>query len=910
MPVLPTSAFADAATTLVVSTSVSNPHVGVAFDFSVTAVDATDTVDTAFANTVHFSSSDPLAVLPDDYTFLPGDMGTRVFSVAFGTAGTESLTATDTTKSLVSGVLPPVTVVIPISQTVSFTSTAPTGAMVGGPTYTPTASATSVLPVTITIDSTSSSVCSISTGVVSFTAIGNCVIDANQAGDSTYAAAPQVQQSFTVSQGSQTVNIASSAPAATVGTTYTPTATATSGLPVTVTIDSTSSANCTIIAGVVTFTAVGSCVIDANQDGNVNYSPALQVQQSVTVGKGSQTITFGSSAPVGPTVGGPTYGASATSDSGLTVALTIDPTAASVCSNSGATVSFTGVGTCIVDANQAGNTNYSAATQAEQSFAVGKGSQAIAFSQVPTGMNVGATGKVMHAAATSTLAVTYGSQTTGICAVNSTSGALTLLAVGACTITADQAGNANWGAAPEVTVGFAVSPPFTLPILTVTPDPQTLPFGTANPAFTYAISGFINNQTLATALVTGAPACTTTATIFSPAGTYPITCSIGTLTSPFYSFTFVPGTLTIVHGASSVTLSTTTTVFEASTPVTWTAAVEPGVTGATPAGSLVFTIDGVARPPVPLDSNGRGSLTVTWATPGLKSVQVSYAGDASFAPSGTASAAPQVVANTARATGLGVAETTFYPLVDGWRDTVTVRGTRREPLSVSISVKNASGTVVRTFTARTASGPYAWAWNGRTSSGTALPAGVYTITQTLTDPYGTHPRAVKTAKVTLSLRRISWSTVTVTARPGPRCFQFTSGDGVGAYSCGSAGALALTGSDGHWPGVGYQFTLPTGIGYRSIRVEVLGAFSGGRPTVGLHVWSLGTTWGQLYRPGWRRTAISPTAKTWSGVTFTSPDAYISGRSVRVYMDGGGRLGGPFRFSTTGIRLIVSVGTLQ
>ena len=347
------------------------------------------------------------------------------------------------------------------------------------------------------------------------------------------------------------------------------------------------------------------------------------------------------------------------------------------------------------------------------------------------------------------------------------------------------------------------------------------------------ISGFINNQTLTTAQVSGAPACTTTATLFSPAGTYPITCSIGTLTSPFYSFAFVTGTLTITHGASSVTLSTTTTVFETSTPVTWTAAVEPGVSGATPAGSLVFTIDGVARPAVPLDSNGHGSLTVTWATPGSKRVQVAYAGDASFAPSGSASATPTVVANTARATGLGVTETTFYPLVDGWRDTVTVRGTRLEPLSVSISVKNASGSVVRTFTARTASGPYAWAWNGRTSSGTALPAGVYTITQTLTDPYGSHPRAVTTSKVTLSLRKISWSTVTLTARPGPRCFQFTSGDGVGAYSCGTRGCpeprrqrrslagrgIPVHASDGH------RVSVDPGRGARGI----LGRPADGRP---------------------------------------------------------------------------------
>ena len=42
---------------------------------------------------------------------------------------------------------------------------------------------------------------------------------------------------------------------------------------------------------------VGTCVIDANQAGNANYNAAPQVQQSFTVGKGNQTITFTSTAP-------------------------------------------------------------------------------------------------------------------------------------------------------------------------------------------------------------------------------------------------------------------------------------------------------------------------------------------------------------------------------------------------------------------------------------------------------------------------------------------------------------------------------------------------------------------------------------------------------------------------------------
>ena len=91
----------------------------------------------------------------------------------------------------------------PTAQTITFSSSAPTSATVGGPTYTAAASATSGLPVTLTIDSSSSSVCSISGSVVSFLASGVCRIDANQAGNGTYAAAPQMQQSFMVNPAVQ-----------------------------------------------------------------------------------------------------------------------------------------------------------------------------------------------------------------------------------------------------------------------------------------------------------------------------------------------------------------------------------------------------------------------------------------------------------------------------------------------------------------------------------------------------------------------------------------------------------------------------------------------------------------------------------------------------------------------------------
>ncbi len=285
------------------------------------------------------------------------------------------------------------------TQTIGFTSTAPAPASVGGATYTPAASGGgSGNPVIFTIDPAASGVCAIAAGVVSFTGAGTCVIDANQAGNGAYTAAPQTQQTFTVGGGTtpQTISFSSSAPVgATVGGTYTPVATATSGLGVAVTVDAAASAVCTISGGVVTFTGAGTCVIDANQAGNATYAPAPQAQQSFGVGLTSQAIAFTSSAPAPASIGGATYTPTASGGgSGNPVIFTIDPAASGVCAITAGVVSFTGAGTCVIDANQAGNSAYSPAPQVQQSVAVVIGStpQTISFvSNAPAGALVGGT---------------------------------------------------------------------------------------------------------------------------------------------------------------------------------------------------------------------------------------------------------------------------------------------------------------------------------------------------------------------------------------------------------------------------------------------------------------------------------------------------------------------------------------
>jgi hypothetical protein len=177
-------------------------------------------------------------------------------------------------------------------QTIKFTSTAPTNPTVGATPYTVTASATSNLPITFSIDSSSTvGACSVSGALVTFTGVGACVIDANQAGDGTYNPAPQVQQPITIIKQNQTVAFTSAPPTATVGGTYAVTANASSGLPVAFTLDSGSS-GCSLSGSTVSFTAAGTCVIDANQAGNATSNAATQVQQSLTVTQAKTVVTL------------------------------------------------------------------------------------------------------------------------------------------------------------------------------------------------------------------------------------------------------------------------------------------------------------------------------------------------------------------------------------------------------------------------------------------------------------------------------------------------------------------------------------------------------------------------------------------------------------------------------------------
>jgi ELWxxDGT repeat protein len=76
---------------------------GVAGSFTVTAQDAYGNRASGYAGTVRFTSSDTRAILPGTYTFTAADAGTHAFSATLKTAGTQSLSVTDTANAAVAG---------------------------------------------------------------------------------------------------------------------------------------------------------------------------------------------------------------------------------------------------------------------------------------------------------------------------------------------------------------------------------------------------------------------------------------------------------------------------------------------------------------------------------------------------------------------------------------------------------------------------------------------------------------------------------------------------------------------------------------------------------------------------------------------------------------------------------------
>lgn len=155
-----------------------------------------------------------------------------------------------------------------------------------------TVTSTSGLPVTLQILSGPATVNGSS---ITYTGSGNVVFRATQAGDANYAPTTLDYLLTAAPRLGQTITFTPLPNLGYAGTplTFTPTATASSGLPVSLTIVAGGSiATRDTTTGVITITGTGTVTLRATQSGNTTYAPATFVERTFTVTEGAIVDAF------------------------------------------------------------------------------------------------------------------------------------------------------------------------------------------------------------------------------------------------------------------------------------------------------------------------------------------------------------------------------------------------------------------------------------------------------------------------------------------------------------------------------------------------------------------------------------------------------------------------------------------
>ena len=377
------------------------PSSGASAGFSTPAATASDGTTTVTATANGVASATAYSVTAS----VSGGQSTASFSLTNTQAAT-TLTVTPTATALAYG--QPVSIHAVITPA-NVLSSAPTGSVTfydGVAALTPASTA-------------SSAAASFS---VSVPAVGSHTYKAQYGGDSNFAASALTAANNAVAVSTASVTLSGSPASVTYGQTgsipvtltgqYTGAGISVPGGSSSLSYTIVNAASATVASGSLTPTAGsgsssvsipvpntlagGSYTVNVSYSGDGNFS-ASSTSIALTIAQASQTITF--TPPATPV----SYGVSpitlsATSTSGLTVAFSILSGPGSINGNQ---LTVTGAGAINIAANQAGNANYSAAQQAEQSITVNKvtltataAQQTIVYGQPIAPFTVGITGFV------------------------------------------------------------------------------------------------------------------------------------------------------------------------------------------------------------------------------------------------------------------------------------------------------------------------------------------------------------------------------------------------------------------------------------------------------------------------------------------------------------------------------------
>ncbi len=216
------------------------------------------------------------------------------------------------------------------------------------------------------VSSSTTSVCTVSGFTVSDVGAGTCTLTAHVAAGNDYTAADGSPQSFTVSRATPSTPTISDLPASgSYGGGFNATV-STNGDGATSVSSSTTSV-CTASGLNVSYVGVGTCTLTAHVAAGNDYAAAEGSPQSFTVSQATPSTPTISDLPASGTYGGGFNATVSTNGDGAT---SVSSSTTSVCTVSGLSVSYVGVGTCTLTAHLADGADYTAADGSAQEFKV------------------------------------------------------------------------------------------------------------------------------------------------------------------------------------------------------------------------------------------------------------------------------------------------------------------------------------------------------------------------------------------------------------------------------------------------------------------------------------------------------------------------------------------------------------
>ncbi|MBN9221586.1 MAG: Ig-like domain repeat protein [Mesorhizobium sp.] len=507
----------------------------------------------------------------------------------------------------------------------------------------PPLSATASSGLTVAFASTTPAVCTVSGTTVTLVDLGLCSITASQAGDADWSPASDVLQSFTVTPATLVITPAA-ATGLQVGVAYSQANTASGGLtPYSYALNAgafvpgTSLNPATgTVSGTPTVAGSFSYIVQVTDSQGPSVTATTPVT-TVTIAKGNQTIGFTSTAPTGAKAGGASYTIAASSTAGLGVSYSLDGSSTG-CEVAGDTVTFTSTGTCVINADQPGDSNWNPAPQIQQSFAVGKATPTLSVSASDSAPTLGASVTFtaeLTASASPTGTVTFkdGSTTIGTGTISGTTAtySTTVLSVGEHTITAEYAGdtenNGATSAAITVTVAkatptLAVSASDSAPVLGASVTFTAELTGGASPTGTVTFKD--GSTTLGTRTISGTTA--TYSTTALTVGGHSITAEYAG-DADNADATSAAITVTVAKAVPTLTVSASDSAPAFAASVTFTAELTGG---ASPTGTVTFK-DGSTTLGTGTISGTTATYSTTALTVGGHSITAEYTGDANNA---------------------------------------------------------------------------------------------------------------------------------------------------------------------------------------------------------------------------------------------------------------------------------------